>query len=258
MNDASDAIRAPAVLVTGGAVRLGRAFALHLARRGYDVALHYGSSEDAAKETARTIREEGRQCRIFQADLADLEGLGALLDQVRLAFPGLSLLVNNASVYFERRMTTTTPEELRACLHVNTAAPYLLTAAFARGVKRGDVVNIIDNKIHFHQIDYAPYVISKQALVEVTRLSALEFAPDIRVNAIAPGVVMPASSRSDDYVQWRIDGIPARRQGDREHLLMAMDYLLDNDFVCGQVLTVDGGEGLMREGRHFGNYPDYQ
>jgi NAD(P)-dependent dehydrogenase (short-subunit alcohol dehydrogenase family) len=253
----------PPALVTGGAVRLGRAFALHLARRGHDVALHYHSSADAAEETARMVREAGRRCQTFRADLGELDGLDAFFREVQTAFPGLGVLVNNASVYFERTMATTTPEELRRCLHVNTAAPWLLTAAFARGVQEartgppgGIVVNIIDNKIHFNQTDYAPYLLSKHGLSEVTRLSALEFAPDIRVNGIAPGVVMPASSRAPDYVAWRIEGIPVKKQGDSRHLTEALDYLLDNDFVTGQILTVDGGEGLMREGRHFGNYPE--
>ena len=236
-------------------MRLGRAFALHLAARGFDIALHYHASESEAEKTAEEIRGLGRRCALFQTDLGDLEGLEGFFSEVLDAFPHLTVLVNNASVYFDGPMASTTPERLRLCLNVNTAAPFMLTTHFAAKVSGGSVVNIIDNKVHFNQTAYAAYLLSKHALVEVTRMAAVEFAPGVRVNGIAPGVVMPAGSRSAEYVEWRIQGIPLRKQGDATDLTRALDYLLDSPFVTGQMLTVDGGEGGLHEGRHFKNFP---
>ncbi|MGO1426069.1 MAG: SDR family oxidoreductase, partial [Halomonas sp.] len=130
----------------------------------------------------------------------------------------------------------------------------LLTRHFAETVQEGQVINIIDNKVAYHQYPYAAYLLSKKSLAEMTRMAALEFAPRIRINGLAPGVVLPASQRTSDYVQWRIEGIPLKQQGEPAHLVQALYYLLDNTFVAGQILFVDGGESINLEGRHSENY----
>jgi len=243
-----------AALVTGGATRVGRFFALHLARRGYDIALHYHHSAAAAEETAATIRHQGRECETFAGDFrtGDVEGL---VERVVARFPALALLVNSASTYAPGDIRETTREQLETQFGVNLFAPFLLTRAFARRVDAGDIINIVDNKIAFEQHAYAAYLLAKKSLAELTRMAAIELAPAIRVNAIAPGVILPAAQRSSDYLAWRYAGIPQARQGEVEELGQALDYLLDNRFVTGQVLFVDGGESVNRVGRHSENYP---
>jgi len=245
-----------AALVTGGATRLGRHFALTLAKRGYDIALHYNSSASDAEDARREILATGRQCEIFQWDFCSDRDPADLLHNVKAQFPALRLLINNASAYNTGGVTATSRALLQEQFSTNFFTPFLLTGAFAREVKSGSIINIIDNKIGFQQYAYSAYLLSKKTLAELTRLSAMELAPDIRVNGIAPGVILPGEARSDAYIDWRREGIPLQQQGRLEQLSTAMAYLLDNHFVTGQVLFVDGGEALNHIGRNAINYVD--
>ncbi len=241
-----------AALITGGAIRLGRAFALELARLGYDIAIHFNQSPpDGAVDE---IRRLGVSCECFQANFTadpDFEGLVAA---ARDRFPGLNVLVNSASVYDAAPLSETSLAVFDRQFAVNLRAPYFLTQAFARGCGAGNVINIIDNKIAFNQYHYSAYLLTKKALAELTKLAAVELAPNIRVNGIAPGVTLPMSARSPEYIAWRVRGIPVRRQGDVDYLLQAMRYILANEFVTGQILTVDGGESLTNVGQNSENY----
>lgn len=244
----------PAALVTGGATRLGRHFAESLAAAGYDIALHVNRSRDEAEEVAEGIRAKGRACELFSCDFLH-DDVGQLIERVTQRFPQLSVLLNSASAYTPAPLAETDLAMLETQFRVNLFTPLLLTRHFASAVDKGQVVNIIDNKVAYHQYPYAAYLLSKKSLAEMTRMAALEFAPRIRVNGIAPGVVLPASQRTSDYIDWRIDGIPVKQQGEPDHLVQALHYLLNNDFVAGQILFVDGGESINVEGRHSENYP---
>jgi len=244
----------PAALITGGAVRLGRAIALALAGAGYDIALHYGRSAEAAETTANEVRALGVTCHSFSADLADATALPELVAQAQAALPKLSVLVNSASAYTQAPIAATTAEIFDQQFAVNLRAPFFLTQAFARTVERGHVINIIDNKIAFNQFEYAAYLLAKKALAEFTRMAALEFAPRLAVNGVAPGVVLPATTRSDEYVAWRVSGIPLRRQGTTGDITGAILYLVGSAFVTGQILLVDGGEALTNIGQHAAQF----
>ena len=148
-----------------------------------------------------------------------------------------------------------TPETiLEKQFKINFQTPYFLTKAFAQQCKTGNVINIIDNKIAFNQYHYSAYLLFKKALADFTKLAAVELAPDVRVNGLAPGVVLPASVRTQDYVDWRVQGIPVKRQGEVNNITQALHYILTNDFVCGQILTVDGGESLANIGQNAASY----
>jgi pteridine reductase len=255
MTDTADR---PAALVTGAATRLGREFALALADMGYDIALHYNSSATEAETTAAELRTRGSDAEPLQCDLSRHQDLPGLVERALARFPRLGVLVNSASRYVAGNLASTRPETVYAQLAVNLVAPMELMRVFAASVDAGCVVNIIDNKVAYAQYDYAAYLLSKKSLAEATRMAALEYAPRIRVNGLSPGVVMPMSSRTADYLRWRLDGIPLKRQGKPEHLCRALRYLVENDFVTGQILTVDGGEGMFQVGRHSENYPAAQ
>lgn len=242
-----------AALVTGGATRLGRYFSEALADAGYDIALHVNRSREEAEQVASAIRAKGRECEIFPCDFLS-DDLNDLLQSAKQRFPGLNLLLNSASAYEPAPIAATELAMLETQFRVNMFTPLLLTRHFAEAVQEGQVINIIDNKVAYHQYPYAAYLLSKNSLAEMTRMAALEFAPRIRINGIAPGVVLPASQRTSDYLEWRIDGIPLKRQGDPAHLVQALHYLLNNPFVAGQILFVDGGESINLEGRHSENY----
>lgn len=241
-------------LVTGGAVRLGKVFSMCLAEAGYNLAIHYNASSDDAIATAAEARNSGVECETFPFDFSQENDVSELITAVRTRFPDLNVLINSASAYEQAPMLETAEAMLEKQFKVNFMTPYFLTKAFAQQCETGNVVNIIDNKIAFNQYQYSAYLLSKKTLAEFTKLAAVELAPDVRVNGIAPGVVLPASVRSQDYIDWRIDGIPVKRQGETNNIVQALHYLLDNDFVCGQILTVDGGESLTNTGQNAANY----
>ena len=241
-------------LVTGGAERLGKAIANARAQAGYDIALHYNSSAQAAEETAVSLRQHGVACDIFQLNLMDVTAVSPFMQRVQQRFPNLNLLVNSASAYTQATVADTTPTIFDTQLNVNLRAPFFLSQAFAAQVNSGNIINIIDNKVGFNQFEYAAYLLSKKMLVEFTKMAAVEFAPNVRVNGVSPGVVLPAKSRSDEYVQWRIQGIPLKMQGEPNHITAAILSLLQNEFMTGQILTVDGGESLTNVGQNAAQF----
>lgn len=241
-------------LVTGGAVRLGKAIAIALAAAGYDIALHYNSSVAPAAVTAKEIRTLGVRCELFQYDLSDAGEFRPFIKSIQSQFPAFNVLANSASGYTQATIADSTIDDFDKQFAVNLRAPFFLSQAFAATVEYGNIINIIDNKIGFHQFKYAAYLLSKKALAEFTHMAALEFAPRIRVNGVAPGVVMPMSSRSEEYIKWRISAIPVGQQGSAKNITSAMLHLLENDFINGQIITVDGGENILHTGQNAGDF----
>jgi pteridine reductase len=265
----------PAALVTGGAVRLGRAIAIGLARAGYDIALHYNRSEPEARAVAAEIRDLGARCALFPCDLAETERLPGLIARVTDEFENLTVLVNSASTYESGPIAETTEARFDRAWTVNLKAPFFLIQEFARQtgarpaashpaaspqvsapmVRERSIVNVIDNKIAFNQYHYAAYLLAKKSLAELTKMAALEFAPEIRVNGVAPGVILPAAVRSEEYLRWRRQAIPVADPGHPDHIIAAINYLLANRFVTGQILFVDGGESIDMAGRNATTFP---
>lgn len=235
----------PAALVTGSARRIGRSLALALAGRGFDVALHCYQSQDAAEQVRSEIQALGPNCEILVGDLRSPDA-HHLIDAALQHFPGLSLLINNASVFERSSLTETTPECFDLHLEVNLRAPFFLSKRFAVLVGKGHIINIVDARVFGLSPQYTAYALTKSALWSMTRLNALELAPEIRVNAIAPGAILPPPGESDDYLQPLAKRIPLRKHGSPENIVHALAYLLDNEFVTGQCLTVDGGEWLWK------------
>lgn len=243
-----------AALVTGSAIRLGKHIALALAAEGYDIALHYHSSSDKAKATAEEIRSLGVDCETFQFNLKEAGQIFSFVQKVKDRFPQLNLLINSASGYEQATIRNTSVNTFDTQFALNLRAPFFLTQAFAKTVSTGNVINILDNKIGFNQFNYAAYLLSKKAFAEFTRMAALELAPQIRVNGVAPGVVLPAKTRSQEYIDWRIQGIPLRMQGETIHITKAILSLLQNDFISGQIIVVDGGENIAQIGQNAGDF----
>lgn len=243
-----------AALVTGSAIRLGKHIALALAADGYDIALHYNASRDKAEATAQEIRTLGVDCEVFQFNLKEAEDIPDFVQQVKDRLPQLNLLVNSASGYEQATIRNTSVKTYDTQFALNLRAPFFLTQAFAKIAGSGNVINILDNKIGFNQFNYAAYLLSKKAFAEFTRMAALELAPQIRVNGVAPGVVLPAKTRSQEYIDWRIQGIPLKMQGETTHITQAIRSFLQNDFITGQIIVVDGGENIAQLGQNAGDF----
>ena len=246
--------RRPVALVTGGAIRVGRSIALALAREGYDVAIHYNSSSDGAQKTLEELKITGGSHASFPLDLSETGKINEFVRNVKDKMGGLDVLVNSASVYDKANLRDTDPELFEKQFRINLEAPFFLTSAFARHAGRGHILNIIDNKIAFQQFSYAAYLLSKKGLAEFTKLAALELAPEIRVNGVAPGVTLPPPDRSEEYLNWRIQGIPLQKSGDPEFIAEAVLFFLRSEFITGQILMVDGGESVACAGQNLGNF----
>jgi pteridine reductase len=232
-------------LVTGGAQRIGRAICLMLAERGYNIALHYNSSRKDAQELAAQITARGVDCKLFACDLGREKDVLALLEKVRRACPDLNLLVNNASIFTPSKFERKDLRLLDANWMINFKAPFILSADFARLCKEGQIINILDTKVAKNKTTHVAYIISKKALHELTKLCAVEFAPKIRVNAVAPGIILPPPGKNGGYLKKRAQEVPLKRSGDVRYITHSVEFLLDNDFVTGQVIFVDGGEHLI-------------
>lgn len=232
-------------LVTGASKRIGQAIAFTLASYGYNIALHYHTSSTDALKTAELIREAGVRCELFGCDLAHEQETMALVKMVHSQFADLNILVNSASIFKKSRLDAKQVKSLDEHFTVNLKAPFILTAEFARLCKKGLIVNILDTHIRRYTTTHPTYLLSKKMLAELTRMSAVQLAPDIRVNGISPGLILPPSEETQAYLDERAKNIPLKKKGGVEFISMAVEYLLANDFVTGEILTVDGGEQLL-------------
>ncbi|MBN2790028.1 MAG: SDR family oxidoreductase [Candidatus Delongbacteria bacterium] len=234
-----------AALITGAAKRIGAQIAIELARSGYDIALHYNSSEQDALQTQKTILENGVQCSLFKGDLGDKIYLSELIKVAYSTFPNLSVLVNNASIFKRASITDTKFEMFEELIDVNLKAPYFLIKEFSSMCGSGNVVNILDTKITKSQNVYAAYILSRKSLAYLTEMAAVEFAPGIRVNGICPGLILPAVNESKEYVERLSQKNLLKRKGSPENITSTVKFILENDFLTGEIIKVDGGENLI-------------
>jgi NAD(P)-dependent dehydrogenase (short-subunit alcohol dehydrogenase family) len=242
-------------LVTGAAKRLGQALALRLAEEGFDVAVHYRGSEEAARRTAAQLRERGAAAEVFRADLSEPDAPRDLIAAVVETFGRLDVLVNSAASFLSRPLAESDAALWDRVFPVNLRAPALLTASAAPhlahaasgGGPAGLVVNMVDLSALYPWRGYAVHGAVKAGLLQLTRTAALELAPSVRVNAIVPGPILPPPGVAEESEAWRRTGerIPLGRPGDPANVAAALSYLLTNDFVTGDVLSVDGGEHLL-------------
>ena len=231
----------PSALVTGGAVRIGRAIALHLARKGFAIALHYHRSGEAAETVLADIARLGVRVRGYPADFTDLAETVKLGEMAARDFPDLELLVNSAANFIPEDIERTQTQNLADTLSINLMSPYLLMRDFKRRVGRGMVVNILDERVLKNIPTFAAYSVSKYGLHHLTRLAAVEFGDQVRVNAIAPGLILPPPGRGDEYLKREAEKNPLKSHGTVDDVCRALDYLMQSPFVTGETLFVDGG-----------------
>lgn len=234
-----------AVLITGGAKRLGQKTALYLASHQYDIALHYHRSCEQAEVTASKVRALGMRCELFAADLSDSSTCGPLIQDVYKAFPNLSALVNNASVFDPGTFMESTPELYAKEFQINLEAPIFLTQAFAKYVKQGAVVNMLDTHITRNKHSYFFYLLSKKTLAEFTRMAAVELAPGIRVNGVCPGYVLPAEGWEGEYRKQLEAKLPLGGLASVDDVIHAIRLCIETTSLTGQYLFIDGGEHLL-------------
>jgi NAD(P)-dependent dehydrogenase (short-subunit alcohol dehydrogenase family) len=233
-------------LVTGSAHRLGKAFALSLARMGYSIALHYRGSADEAEHTVKEIRALGVDCLPIRADLTipeKIDFLFSLVDEFKMP---LKVLVNSAAV-----MPVGKPQELELkdwdlALDLNLRAPFLLAQqAATRMTDGGLIVNITDIGAQKAWSRYPSYTVSKAGLESLTKMLARAFAPEIRVNAIAPGLVLPSDVVTKEKWDKLVEKLPLKRAATLDEITSALEFLIKNEYITGQTIAVDGGYSLI-------------
>ncbi|MHB8630059.1 MAG: SDR family NAD(P)-dependent oxidoreductase [Aggregatilineales bacterium] len=236
-------------LVTGSAHRVGKAIALELARRGVHQVVHYNNSDAEAIQTTDEIIALGVQAIRVKADQSDPTQVDTLFEAIRAKFGRLDILVNSASIFQEADLLTLSYADWQKTLAVNVTGPFLCTQHAARLMRAtgqgGVIINISDNGGLKGWPSYPGHSVSKAGLLMLTKVAARSLAPDIRVNAIVPGMVLQPPG--NDEAQWKrhAQRTPIKRPGTAEDVAHAVAYLAEEDYVTGAVLTVDGGEALM-------------
>jgi NAD(P)-dependent dehydrogenase (short-subunit alcohol dehydrogenase family) len=233
-------------LVTGAAKRLGRHVALHLAREGADIAVHYGKSETEAHTLVEEIEKQGRRAAAFSADLTNVQAIPFLIEQVAGHFGRLDILINSAANFLRAKFGETTQKSWDASLDTNLRAPFFCAQAAAPYLSKsgkGVIINFADIGGLLGWPEFLPHCISKSGVILMTRALAKELAPDIPVNAIAPGMV----SLPEDPPEWDQNysrRAPLKRSGRPGEIADAVTFLINLEFATGQVLVLDGGRSL--------------
>lgn len=235
-----------AALVTGGGHRVGRALVLALARAGADIALHFHGSEEASERTAAEVESLGRRVVRLRADLADADEAAALASRAVDALGRLDVLVNNAALFETAPFLDVTPADWDRVMAVNTRAPFLLLQATAPhlAASKGVAVNIADVSGLRPWPAFPHHSVSKAALIHLTKVAARALAPDVRVNCIVPGTVLPPEDYTEEQLQESRDRTVLGRIGTPDDVADALLMLVGSGFVTGSVVVVDGGRTL--------------
>lgn len=244
-------------LVTGAGKRLGRAMALYLADRGFDVAVHYASSEGAANEVVAQIKSMGRDAVALKADLLDIDAMEGLLPAAADALGGpITCLVNNASIFEYDTLSSATRDNWERHMNSNLRAPFVLSQAMAaQGLKAdvdeageqiatGLIVNMLDQRVRKLTPEFMTYTLAKMGLWAMTQTTAQALAPMVRVNAIGPGPTLQGSRQSKAHFDGQRGATILKRGANAKDITAALGYFLDAPSVTGQLVCVDGGQHL--------------
>lgn len=251
-------------LVTGGAVRIGRAICEELASKGCNIVIHYNQSVDDAKLLAARIKEENVNAWLVKGDLSSETGCKGILKDAERKAGNIHILVNNAAVFHKDGMMSATDSKLKTEIAVNLLAPIMLMKEFARMVLHenrneiitvaGKVINLLDRRIAGTEAGCLPYLLSKKMLAEFTKSAALELAPYITVNGVAPGAILPPPAGDEkavgrkgakERVRDLAGKIPMNLRCSTGDVAKAVVFLLESDGITGQVIFVDGGQHLL-------------
>jgi pteridine reductase len=239
----TDALAGRVALVTGAGRRVGRAIALALGARRMHVVVHFNDSRDGADETARLIVEAGGAAIVEQADLVDVDAAHALVDRAVAWRGALGALVNSAAIMLRTPIAETTQADWDRMFALNVRSPYFLSqrAAASLAASDGAIVNIADLAAFESWPAYVPHGMTKAAVVQMTRAMAKALAPAVRVNAVAPGVVLLPEGWDEAGAEHLRQTTPLRRLGSPEDVAQAVVYLLEARYVTGEIVRVDGG-----------------
>jgi len=241
-------INGKVALITGSAKRIGRSTAIELAKRGARVALHFHTSGQQATETLRSIQDSGGTGAVFQADLTNTGDVDDMFTKIVKTFDGVDILVNSASVFNAGTADETTPMHWNTQMDANAKAPFFLAQKAARLMLPrggGKIINIVDVAGELIWPGYFAYSVSKAALMAVNRGLAKTYAPSIMVNGIAPGPVLFPDHYTEEQKSSAIERTLLKRAGSPRDIVNAIVFLIENDYITGEIIHVDGGRHIM-------------
>ncbi|MEA2013351.1 MAG: SDR family oxidoreductase [Verrucomicrobiota bacterium] len=231
-------------LITGAAKNIGREIALSLAAENINIALHCNKSIEQAKKTQAEILKKGVKCKIFNYDLCKTEKIKTLIENVKKEFKDFDILINNASVFIRASIKDTSEKIFNEAFQLNFAAPFFLSKAFVMQCKKGNIINLLDTKVAENDYIYSAYNLSKKTLAEFTKMGALEFAPKIKVNAIALGIILIKDS--DKPLKSLAKKAPLGNSGRLEDVKKTISFLLKSTSITGEIIYLDGGKHLVK------------
>jgi pteridine reductase len=241
-------------LVTGSSRRIGRAIAIALAEEGVNVVAHdrRALESDVVKVCDEVVGCGAKSWKIV-ADLEKEEEYSSLIARSIQTAGSLDILINNASLFLPNTIMDVEFKDITQHLQVNAWTPFVLSRQFAKLAIRGKIINLLDTKITAYERTHVAYILSKQMLATMTKMCALEFAPAITVNGIAPGLILPPAGKDNDYLERLAKTVPLWRHGGPRDIIDGVIYLLKSDFITGQIIYVDGGRHLLESsnGSHF-------
>ena len=235
-------------LVTGAGVRIGQAVAVKLGQLGMRVIVHYHHSDEGAKQTFKMLSGKKSKHLILQADLKDFSALEELVHKAEKQAGPVSVLVNNAAEFFVTPLFSATEEEWDNLFALNLKAPFFLSQALGQNMKycgEGKIINIVDVSAERPWKNFLPYCASKAALISLTKGLARALSPEVQVNGIAPGTVLPPPEHIGMDLNASVENSLLKRIGKAEDVVQAVEYLLQSDFVTGSILPVDGGRSIF-------------
>lgn len=233
-------------LITGGSDRIGKAVAIHLAKQGYHLVLHYNSAKEKAENLQMHIESTYKvKVELLQINFLKENDFDRIFEDFKKKNITIEVLVNCASDFIPSSFNERGSELFDKEMTINLKIPYLLTKAFARVFGKGNIINFVDTKVAKNKTVHLDYILSKKLLKDFTKISAVELAPNIRVNAIAPGLILPPEGKDESYLLNLAKDIPLKTIGNLDEILKAFQFILDSYFFTGQILYIDGGEHLV-------------
>ena len=233
-------------LITGGSDRIGKAVAIHLAKQGYHLVLHYNSAKEKAENLQMHIESTYKvKVELLQINFLKENDFDRIFEDFKRKSITIEVLVNCASDFIPSSFNEQGSELFDKEMTINLKIPYLLTKAFARVFGKGNIINFVDTKVAKNKTVHLDYILSKKLLKDFTKISAVELAPNIRVNAIAPGLILPPEGKDESYLLNLAKDIPLKTVGNLDEILKAFQFILDSYFLTGQILYIDGGEHLV-------------
>lgn len=231
-------------LITGAGKRIGRSIALALADERVNIVIHYPKEIEETKELSDRLTERKVKWWLIKADFANLQETETLIRRTADMAGPFDFLINNASIFSRNTLMDMTFENIVQQMQVNAWSPFNLSREFVRIMGKGKIINLLDTKIYSYDWDHTAYILSKNMLLLLTKMTAVSFAPKVSVNGIAPGLILPPAGKDEHFLEKLAETVPLKKHGNPSDIAQAVIYLLKSTYLTGQIISVDGGKHL--------------